>query len=136
MSPDWELQVALKAMLAAYAPLVAVLAEGADSIRDHAQQGTPYPYLVIGEASSLNDDTKSTNGWSFAVTIHCWSDYSGRKIVKEINAHIYDALHHQDIAINGFQCVDCRYESSETFLEPNGRTRQGVITFDIDVEPA
>lgn len=137
MSADWELQVAIKGVLADYQPLIDTLAEGADSIKDHPRQGTPYPYLVIGDAQETNDDDKDTVRSSFSVTIHCWSDYAGRKVVKEVLGHVKKALHLEDIPMaGGFKCVDCQFELSESFVEPDGKTRHGVITFDVDVEEA
>lgn len=135
MSADWLLQVAIRNALANYAPLVAALADGANSIRDHAKQGTPYPYIVIGEADLSNDDTKDSHAWTASVTIHCWSTYAGRKEVKQVLGHVYDALHQKPPAMTGgYRCADCLFTLTESFVEPDGKTRHGVIEFDFWIE--
>ena len=46
-------------------------------INDHVPQGQDAPYVVIGDDTATDWDTKSKAGWEFTVTIHAW-DFNGR----------------------------------------------------------
>ena len=49
---------------------------------------------------------------------------------------IYEALHRAEIAIIGGQLVECMAEFQESFVDPDGLTRHGVIRFRLIVDSA
>lgn len=101
---------------------------------DDVPQDSPMPYVVIGEGDSEPFDTDDSIGFETDFTVHVWSAYSGRKEVKQIMAHIYDALHRYELSIHGMHTVDCVCEYQDTFLDPDGVTRHGVMRFRLTTE--
>ncbi len=123
------LQAAVLAALRGHGALTALLAGGADGVRDHVPQGTAYPYVVIGEAKTKDFDTKTEQGMEQTLTIHSWSQYQGMMEVKQIMAEVTAALDRQSLALTGHRLVLLRFEFSETMLDPDGLTRHGVQRF-------
>lgn len=117
-TPYNALQAGIYARLAGYAPLTTRL--GGVRIYDHIPQGSAFPYVMLGDDTATELDTKTSGGWEVTVTMHAW-DYAaaGRKSVKEILGHMYDALHRQEasITVTGFQLVMLNVEFIETFQE-------------------
>jgi hypothetical protein len=117
-SPDNALQAALYTRLTGYSALTTAL--GGSKVYDHVPQGQSAPYVVIGDDTLSEGDTKSKDGWECTVTIHVW-DFAkaGRKSVKALLSHIHDALHQQEasITVTGFSLVQIRREFQQTFQE-------------------
>ena len=104
--------------LISYAPLTALL--GGTKVYDHVPQGTDAPYVVIGEDTSIDFDTKTNNGWELTLTIHCWDFVKkGRKSVKNLMASIYEALHEKEtsVSVAGYKLVLIRNEYAESFQD-------------------
>ena len=100
-----------------------------DKVFDDVPEGTPYPYVVIGEETSQNVGTKDKDANEHTLTIHVWSQYRGRKEIKEIMSEIYTSLHNSDITLSGASLVNIRHEFEQTLLEADGITRHGVMRF-------
>lgn len=116
--PGIALQTAIYNRLSNYAPLTAVL--GADKVHDHPPEDILPPYVIIGEDDSDEAGSKTYNGWERVVTIHCWDfEREGRKSIKTIMGHIYDALHRNEanIAVTGFNLVYFEQRYSTSFKE-------------------
>lgn len=112
------LQAGIYARLTGYAALTSVIGSG--KVFDHVPQGQAAPYVVIGEDAVAGADCKSSNGWEFIITIHCWDfEKAGRKSVKTIMGHIYDALHNADtsVTVSGFSLTYLLCEFQESFQE-------------------
>lgn len=103
-------------------------------VYDHVPQVSAYPYIVIGDDTSIPFDTDASVGSESTLTIHVWSQYRGRLEVKDILEQIYDKLNRADIAVSGCHLVECVAEFQETYLESDGLTRHGVIRFRLIVE--
>jgi len=119
-SPDNALQKGIYDKLIANSALTTTL--GGTKVYDHVPQGTSAPYVVIGDDTLSEDDTKSNNRWDCTITIHCWDfEKSGRKSVKTILSNIFDALHKQEssITVSGFSLVEIHREFQETFQDPS-----------------
>jgi hypothetical protein len=101
---------------------------------DHVPQDTKYPYIVVGDDTSVPWDTDDSTGTESTVTIHAWSQYRGRAEVKDLLAQIYDALHRQDIAIEDVHVIESIAEFQQTIVESDGLTRHGIIRFRITVD--
>lgn len=111
--PANAIQAGVYTRLTGYSALATAL--GGTKIYDHVPQGTSAPYVLIGEDTLNDGGNKTHNGWECTITIHSW-DYekAGRKSVKAIMGHIYDALHRQEsnLTITGFSLVyiECEFE--------------------------
>jgi hypothetical protein len=117
-SPDNALQAGIYTRLNNFAALTAVI--GSNQVYDFVPESAQPPYVVIGDDTATDWDTKSKHGWEFTVTLHCWSfETAGRKQVKTILSHVHDALHQQEanITVSGFTLVQIRREFQQTFQE-------------------
>lgn len=121
-----EIQTAVYQRLASLAPLQAIV--GA-RVYDDVLQPTQFPYVVIGDDTSISWDDDVNNGAESTLTIHAWSRYCGRIEAKRILQAIYDGMHNYRLPITGAYTVLCQAEYQETFLDPDGITRHGVIRF-------
>lgn len=100
-----------------------------EPVYDNVPSGSPYPYVVVGDDTLIESGASDFNGFEATCTIHSWSDYKGRKEIKEIQDSIYNSLNRFKLSISGYNTIDCYQEYSETFLDPDGITRHGVQRF-------
>lgn len=100
-----------------------------EGVYDDVPQDAAYPYIVVGEETTLNAGTKTLDGLEYTLTIHVWSRYRGLKETKQIMERIYALLHTYDLAVTGASLVNLRQEFSSTFVDADGLTRHGVIRF-------
>ena len=49
---------------------------------DDVPEGTAYPYVVIGEETAIPMGAKDVDAHEHTLTIHVWSQYRGRKEIK------------------------------------------------------
>lgn len=103
---------------------------------DHVPQGTAYPYIEIGELIENEHNTDDTNGVVASITIHTWSRLQGRKETNSILEAIYNALHRATLTKSGNNFLSIDFVSSRSFTDADGRTRHGVIEFNIIVMEA
>lgn len=120
-----ELQRAVYLALTAD-PTLAAMVTG---VHDHVDQGSVYPYVVIGEDAANEWDTDTEQGAESLLTIHTWSREKGRMQTKEIQEAIYEILHRKNLTINNAVFYSCFWEFSDSFLDPDGETRHGVMRF-------
>ena len=100
---------------------------------DDVPENTAYPYVVIGEETATNIDTKDKEAHEHTLTIHVWSQYRGRKEIKNIMSSVYTTLHNASITVSGASLVNIRHEFENTLTEADGITRHGVMRFRIVV---
>lgn len=105
---------------------VAVLPDG--------QPTSGFPYVVIGNDTHRPFDTDDTVGASSTVTIHVWSKAPGFKQCKTIMGEIYALLNRASLTKAGFNVVDCLWEYSDTFTDPDGETRHGVTRYRLTIQ--
>jgi hypothetical protein len=123
---SWELQKAIFSALDGST----VGMDGANvPIFDDVPEDTKYPYVVIGEETASNNGTKTVDGIEHTLTIHAWSQYRGRREIKEIMQSVYENLHNTAITVSGASLVNIRQEFNTTMAETDGITRHGVMRF-------
>ncbi|MEK9769605.1 MAG: DUF3168 domain-containing protein [Betaproteobacteria bacterium] len=98
-------------------------------VYDDVPEGSSYPYIVIGEETSNNISTKTKQAHEHTLTIHVWSQYRGRREIKEIMSQIYTQLHDSAIVVSGASLVNLKQEFEQTLTEGDGLTRHGIIRF-------
>lgn len=133
-SPDNALQAGIYTRLTTFAGLTSLVST---RVYDFVPETAAAPYVVIGDDTASDWDTKSKHGWEFTLTIHCWDfEKAGRKSVKAILSAIHDALHQQqaNITVSGFTLVQIRREFQQTFQETavegaNDRFWHGVARY-------
>ncbi|WP_152051826.1 DUF3168 domain-containing protein [Tautonia marina] len=118
-TPDNALQAGIYARLTGYAPLTTALR--GQRVFDYVQPKQSAPYVVIGDDTIGDFSTKNGNGWDCTLTIHVWDfEKAGRKSVKALLGHIYDALHRQEasVSVSGFALIELRFDGFQaTFQE-------------------
>ena len=123
---SWELQ---KAIFTTLNNNVTGVSSAKIPIYDNVPEGSVYPYVVIGEETATNNGTKTLDGVEHTLTLHAWSQYRGRREIKEIMQSVYEKLHNTAITVTGASLVNIRQEFSNTLEEQDGITRHGVIRF-------
>ena len=95
-------------------------------VLDAVPEGQTYPYILIGDGTSNDWSSKTHNGQSHLFTIHIWSDYQGRKEVREIMSDIYDLLHNQPMHLVGHKVVSIRFDFGDVFKDTEGTLIHGI----------
>ena len=96
---------------------------------DEVPEGTATPYVTLGYGTAIDYGTKDTDGGSYTVTFHVWSEYRGSKECKQIMDRIHTLLHNHSLSVTGFNLINLRFEFSEILRDPDGITRHGVMRF-------
>ena len=102
---------------------------------DDVPQDTPFPYVTLGEVTTLDWSTSTELGSEHRFVIHTWSRYGGRKEIKSIMSVVYDLLHDADLPISGHVLVNLRFLFSDVFRDADGETYHGVMRFRAVTEP-
>jgi hypothetical protein len=123
---SWELQ---KAIFAQLDGSIVGLSAANISVFDDVPENTSYPYVVIGEETATNNGSKDLDGLEYTLTVHVWSNYRGRREIKEIMQSVYENLHDTAISVTGASLVNVRQEFNTTLAENDGITRHGVMRF-------
>lgn len=138
MSADssWDVQAGIFARLTGTGAVTGLLAGGAAGVLDHVPEGTAFPYVVIGEATSNPLDSQGSSGNDVTVTIHTYSRGIGMKEAKSIMAAVDAALHDASFAVPNQILILCQRLESQAVLESDGKTRHGIQHFQVITEPA
>ena len=123
----WELQKAV------YDALSGALAA---PVYDDVPQGVAMPYVAIGDSTVAPAGTKTDDGEDHSLTLHVWSQYAGRREVKELLGQIKAVLHDRPLVLSGHALVRLRFDFASDFADADEQTRHGVIRFAALTNPA
>src|SRR5690625_7353715 len=84
-------------------------------VYDDVPQGAAFPYIVIGDDTSIPFDDDCNVGAESTITIHVWSIYSGRLEVKQIMNAVYNRLHRQNLSIIRRYCITLKAETHHAY---------------------
>jgi len=98
-------------------------------VYDFVPENTAFPYVKVGEETSLDNGTKTLQGNEHTLVIHTFSRYRGSKEVKEIMSRIYTLLHESSLSVTGASLVNLRFEFSDVIKENDGLTSHGLQRF-------
>lgn len=132
-SSSWALQQAIHAAVAADSGIAALI--GPPRLFDDVPQGTPYPYLTLGQSAVRDWSTASDTGDEHTLTLHVWSRAGGRRETHEIMGALRAALHDRPLALAGHRLINLRHQISEARREPDGDTYHGIVRFRAVTEP-
>ncbi len=109
-------------------------------IYDAVPESAVFPYVTIGEDTSVDWSTKLTSGQEVTHTLHVWSQYIGMTEVKDLIDQVIQALTISplDMSADKFKAIVHSLDLNETFRDPDGTTRHGVLRFRFkiqDIEP-
>ena len=96
---------------------------------DDVPENTAYVLIFMAAQTATNIDTKDKDAHEHTLTIHVWSQYRGRKEIKNIMSSVYTTLHNASITVSGASLVNIRHEFENTLTEADGITRHGVMRF-------
>jgi hypothetical protein len=118
-------------------PAVTALVKGVyDDVPQAAksEDGNAFPFLVIGDDDYLNWDTDDIVGWQADFRVHIWSRYRGKKEILEIATAVHNALNRTSDDTTSYHVLDINHVSLDSFVEPDGKTRHGVMQFKLYFE--
>ena len=98
-------------------------------VYDEVIEGNTYPFISLGEETTIDYSTMTAVGSETTINIHIWSQYKGSKQTKEIMDKIHDLLHDIDLTVTGFNLINLRFEYSDIMRDTDGVTRHGVMRF-------
>lgn len=123
----WELQQSLFARLSGDERLSSKVT----GVYDYVDENTPYPYVTIGDPVVVPFSTKTSKGEETTVTIHCFSDYKGKKEAYEILTLILQSISRELLTVNGFTLFRMELERMTVFPDINNEVYHGIVTFKI-----
>jgi len=106
---------------------------GNNKIFDNVPQDTSYPYVIISNETATNTGTKSLDGNEYSIDLEVYSQYRGKKEIKEIMERIYNLFHDQNFTVSGADMVVSQVRNVITLVESDGITRHGVISLSVIV---
>ena len=98
-------------------------------VYDFVPENTAFPYVKVGEETSIDNGTKTLQGNEHTLVIHTFSRYRGSKEVKEIMSRIFALLHESSLSVSGASLVNLRFEFSDVIKENDGFTSHGIQRF-------
>ena len=98
-------------------------------VYDEVIEGNTYPFITLGEETTIDYSTKTQTGGETTINIQIWSQYKGSKQTKEIMDKVHDLLHDSNLSVTGFNLINLRFEYSDIMRDPDGITRHGVMRF-------
>ena len=128
---SFDLQSAIYTLLSGDSTLDSLV--GNNRIYDNVPQTSSYPYVVIGNEIATNQGTKTLDGIEYGIDIDVWSQYRGKKEIKNIMERIYNLLHDQDLTVSGASFVVSQVRQVATLVEADGITRHGILSVSIIV---
>ncbi|CDQ22571.1 DUF3168 domain-containing protein [Halobacillus karajensis] len=120
----FELQKAIYTSLSNHQPLT----DKVKAILDDTEPDQAFPYVTIGEPSSVPAYTKTSTREEIAWTLHCWSKYQGRKESMEILNLMNEAFTQQPLSLGGgFSVSSFNAEQIQVITDIDGETRHGIL---------
>jgi hypothetical protein len=134
MSAALALQKAIRARLASFAPVTALVP--ASNIFDRHARPESFPAIVMGEDQELGEDvTLTRHHLRVFATLHLWHREPGLTGVKAIAGAIRNAVRAGFPELDTpYRRVDLRYESARFLRDPDGITSHGVVTLEARIE--
>lgn len=97
-----------------------------------SEDDSAFPYITLGPVAVSPDDSKTDSGAQALFDVHIWSRSTSALTWRAIADDVYDALQKYDaLAVAGVTVVDCRFDSSAEFDDPDGKTRHQIGTYRI-----
>lgn len=94
-----------------------------------------FPHVSISEGLVEEAGTFTTDETLHFPEIRVWTRYGGQKELNRICDAIFTRLHKAALSASGVSFVDCMFQNRVTFLEEDGKTWQGVMTFKAYIQP-
>ena len=129
VSASYEIQQAIFDRLTGDSAFIAVAGDVLDAPRE-----STFPYVVLGEDLETPWDVFGRDGAECLVTLHIYSREPGFKQSKQILAEMVRALGDSPLSVDGFDLVHCWYNGSDSFREPDMKTRRIAVRFRVTTQ--
>ena len=93
---------------------------------DFVPENTAFPYVKVGEETSVDNGTKTLQGNEHTLVIQTFSRDRVSKETKESMRRIYALLHESSLTVSGASLVNLRFEFSDIIKENDGLTTHGL----------
>jgi len=93
-----------------------------------------FPYVVVGNDTMAPFDDDSNVGANITITLHIWSRYQGFKETKRIMGEVREILNRATLSKVGYCVIDSLQEFSDASIDPDGKTRHGVMRFRLTIQ--
>jgi hypothetical protein len=97
------------------------------TVFDAVSENQAFPYVTIGETSTLDDSDKTKHADEHTETIHVWSRAAGFKECKDLISSVLVAVSAINGTTDGYQIRYLDTDQVLTMRDPDGITRHGVI---------
>lgn len=112
-----------------------LLSTSVSGIFDIVPDSQAFPYITIGNMTTIDDSTQGIAGQEITLTVHVWDQAESRLRIKQITAQIIELLHHAALTPTGspqlHNLINIMYEFSDLFLDPDNRTHHSIVRFRI-----
>ena len=112
-----EVWTAIASLLQNDADLISFIPDGSGKARVRDMNNIPldytFPYVVLGETSSVRQDTFSKKGQHIVATIHLWSAHKGKYEVLRLHNLTHSALDGANLILTNNRSIDCTYDGGE-----------------------
>lgn len=119
---------------AVYAVLVAANVAGG-RVYDDPENNVPDDwtdvYVDLGEQQYIGRDVQCASGGTDYLTLHVYGRQAGKKDVQAVAAEIHAALNGVSLAVTGRTLATAYVTNVNSFRDPDGRTRHGVVTVEV-----
>ena len=122
-------QFALQSSIYTALNVSAITTTLACGVYDEVVEGNSYPFITLGEETTIDYSTNNLVGAETTINIHIWSRYKGSKQTKQIMDKVHDLLHDVSLTVSGVNLINLRFEYSDIMRDPDGITRHGVMRF-------
>lgn len=105
-------------------------------VYDYVPESAPYPYVVIGEATEIPDNTLDNFGRETTLTLHIWTQgRQGFVDALTISNEIQEILDHQrDLSLTNHRIVVIKLDQVLTMKDPDPTIRHVPMRFRICTE--
>lgn len=117
---------AFEAQKAVYDALVAANIAGG-RIYNAVPAEAEYPFIEIGDPSTINDWAVGSEGSEINYTLHTWSQYDGSRECLDLYDQIRETLDGKSLTYDGQGSVLCFVEGGPIQLDPDGASYHGVV---------
>ena len=103
------------------------LTAAAISVFDEPGENQPFPYVTIGETSTVDSGSKTDHSDDHYETLHVWSRAKGFKQCKDMMSGAIAAISGYTFNETGYRIHFIEIDQINTFRDPDGLTRHGVV---------
>lgn len=99
-------------------------------VYDKVPANPVFPYVTIGEAQVIGDDTEDCGDLSeVIISIHAWSRAEGYPEVKRLAGAIRTTLRNASYSLSGFTVTVVEFQQARFLRDPDGLTSHAVVEF-------